>query len=289
MNAIEIDNLSKTYSTKRGAKVEALKGINLNVDCGEVFGFLGPNGAGKSTTIKILMGLIRASGGSARLMGKSVGSHLSRCCVGFLPENPAFYDYLNGDEYLRFVGGVFDMDASRLRSRSEEVLRRLDLWDARGRIIRSYSKGMVQRLGIAQVLLHDPDIYLLDEPMSGLDPVGRALVKQIIVELKQNGKTVFFSTHITSDVEEVCDRLGIIVEGELKRIEGVESILTQGIEGYDLRFRRKGSKEESRQFVTVAQLTAALESFRERGEEVILVEPRREGLENFFLSILKEG
>jgi ABC-2 type transport system ATP-binding protein len=222
-------------------------------------------------------------------MGISIGNHKSRRNVGFLPENPAFYDYLNAEEYMHFVGGAFGMDRTRLRLQSEEVLRRLDLWDARRRVIRSYSKGMVQRLGIAQVLLHDPDLYLLDEPMSGLDPVGRALVKQIIVELKQKGKSVFFSTHITSDVEEVCDRVGIIVDGELKRIAKVESILTEGIEGYVLRYRKQGSKEENRQFAAVCDLTATLTSIHDRGDEVFLVEPLRKGLEDFFLAIIKKG
>ena len=219
MKALETQGLVKTYRGKKRVLVEALKGVDLSVASGEVCGFLGPNGAGKSTTIKILMGLIAPTSGSASIMGIDARQHQARRAVGYLPENPAFYDYLSAEEYLGFVGGVFGMEASRLRARSEEVLRRLELWDARKRQLRGYSKGMVQRLGIAQTLIHEPEIYILDEPMSGLDPIGRALVKELLLELKQKGKSVFFSTHVTSDLEEVCDRVAIINQGELK-VEG---------------------------------------------------------------------
>ena len=235
MKAIEIKNLSKTYQGKKRQKLVALDGLCLDVEPGEVFGFLGPNGAGKSTTIKCLMGLIQPSAGMASIFGQSVSSPLSRKRVGFLPENPAFYDYLSAEEYLGFVGKVFGMDGAALQHRIEDVLQLLDLGEARKRRIRSYSKGMVQRLGLAQVLVHDPDVFILDEPMSGLDPVGRALVKEIILDLKAKGKTVFFSTHITSDVEQVCDRVGIITKGVLRQVETVQHILSKGITGFRIR------------------------------------------------------
>jgi len=191
MVALELQNLCKRFTGKKHQSVEALKDISLTIGQGEVFGFLGPNGAGKSTTIKCLMGLIRPTSGTASIMGEAAGSEAARARVGFLPENPAFYDYLSAEEYLLFVGRVFRMQESLLARRTEEALKKLELWDARKRPIRSYSKGMVQRVGLAQVLIHDPDLYILDEPMSGLDPLGRALVKEIILDLKQRGKSVF--------------------------------------------------------------------------------------------------
>ncbi len=236
MVSIKTVDLSKTYRGKRGSRVQALKGLTLAIEHGEVFGFLGPNGAGKSTTIKTLMGLIRPTSGSASIMGKDVASREARRHVGYLPENPAFYDYLSAAEYLAFVGRAYGMDLPLLEEKSAEVLHLLDLWEARKRPMRGYSKGMVQRVGLAQALLHDPDVYILDEPMSGLDPLGRALVKDIILDLKQRGKCVFFSTHITSDVESVCDRVGVIVKGEMKCVRKVDEITLDGITGYDIRF-----------------------------------------------------
>lgn len=286
MNAIETAELSKTFRGKRGTRVEALKGLSLVLEQGEVFGFLGPNGAGKSTTIKLLMGLIFPSQGTASIFGQNVSAPEARRRVGYLPENPAFYDYLTAEEYLAFVGNQFGMPRDLLESRTEETLKLFELWDARKRTIRGYSKGMVQRLGLAQVMVHDPDLYILDEPMSGLDPLGRALVKDVILDLRRRGKTVFFSTHITSDVETVCDRVGIILKGDLKSIERVESILSQGINGYHVRSRdRDGTTQED--FVGPEGLNATLAALKESGRELIMVEPVRRDLEEFFLEIVK--
>jgi ABC-2 type transport system ATP-binding protein len=287
MNAIEIEGLEKTYRGKRFARVDALRGVNLTIHEGEVFGFLGPNGAGKSTTIKILMGLIKSSQGSATILGTPVQNWTARRAVGYLPENPSFYDYLSADEYLRFTGSVYGMEPATMRDRIDLILKRLDLHESRRRLVRTFSKGMVQRLGIAQVLLHDPAVYILDEPMSGLDPVGRALVKEIILELKQMGKTVFFSTHITADVEEICDRVGILVKGELKRVERVDSVLTSGIVEYQVRYRLPNQQEEQCRIVSADQLVTTLGSLREEGNDVILVEPRSKRLEHFFLSVVR--
>lgn len=287
MHAIEMENLSKTFKGKRGSKVEALMGLSLQVGKGEVFGFLGPNGAGKSTTIKTLMGLLRPTMGAARIMGVEVTSHLSRRHVGYLPENPAFYDFLTAEEYIRFVGKTFDMPDSLLSARADEVLKILELWDARKRPMRSYSKGMVQRVGLAQVLIHDPDVFILDEPMSGLDPLGRALVKQIILDLKTRGKTVFFSTHITSDVETVCDRVAIIVNGTLQRVERVETILTEGIVGYMVRLKGKGGTGHRELQIAKDELSAFMVKAQADGEEIALIEPNRKSLEEFFLDIVR--
>jgi ABC-2 type transport system ATP-binding protein len=288
-NPIEIKNLYKTFRGKKGVRINALKDLSLTVEPGEVFGFLGPNGAGKSTTIKTLIGLIRPSAGTARIMNNPVDSHICHKKVGYLSENPSFYDYLNADEFLMFVGRSFGMDRVCINEQGGRILKRLDLDGSRKRLIRSYSKGMVQRLGIAQCLLHDPDLYILDEPMSGLDPIGRALVKEIIKELKKSGKTVFFSTHITTDVEEICDRVGILVKGELKYVGRIESILASGVNEYKVSFKNDDSLEEKRVIVSVGELAATLMSLQKESAEILLVEPCRNTLENFFLNIVRNN
>jgi len=287
MNAMEISGLSKTYKGKKAARVEALKNLHLTVEQGEIFGFLGPNGAGKSTTINTLVGLICPTAGTATIMGIDISSHEARRHVGYLPENPAFYDYLSAEEYLFFVGKAFSIPETLLREKSEQVLKLLDLWDARKRPIRSYSKGMVQRVGLGQVLIHDPDVYILDEPMSGLDPIGRALVKDVLLDLKARGKCVFFSTHIIADVETVCDRVGIILKGELQRVERVETIMTEGIIGFHLTVREKRTDSTSERYVAKDELSAVMRELQAAGSEISLIEPKRKNLEDFFLDIVR--
>lgn len=289
MHAIEIKGLSKIYKGKRGAKVVALEGLNLEIGKGEIFGFLGPNGAGKSTTIKALMGLIRPTAGSAQILGVDISSADARNNVGYLPENPALYDYLSAEEYLQFVGRMFAMQPPALKHKIEEVLQRLGLWDARKRTMRSYSKGMVQRVGLAQVLVHDPEVYILDEPMSGLDPLGRVLVKEIILELKERGKSVFFSTHITSDVESVCDRVGVIVKGGLKCVKQVEDITIGGITGYEVRYLKDGASSSCAEVISENDLAAKLMALKSTGCTLLLVEPVRKSLEEFFVDIVHQS
>ena len=299
MLAIDIKELSKTYKVKRGRKVLALDDLTLHVGQGEVLGFLGPNGAGKSTTIKTLVGEIRATKGTASIFGQPVSDSACRHRVGYLPENPAFYDFLSSHQYLKLVGSAFGMDKNLIRTESNRVLDLLDLRHAGRRPIRSYSKGMVQRLGIAQTLLHDPDLYIFDEPMSGLDPLGRALVKQIIVDLKRNGKTVFFSTHVTADVEAVCDRVAVIDSGKLLAVNQVSDLLEKGIEGYVVRLAG-GSEQLCEGLDTSIQAGGVREIFVPRddlnrfmvavaneGAEIQLMEPRRRNLEQFFLDIVQ--
>jgi ABC-2 type transport system ATP-binding protein len=287
MNAIEITGLCKQFTGKRMTKVDALKGFDLTIKMGEVFGFLGPNGAGKSTTIKLVMGLLRPTSGRTQIMGMDTSQAESRRSVGYLPENPAFYDYLSAEEYINFVGLQFKMDAALLRNRSEEVLKRLDLWEARKRPMRGYSKGMVQRVGVAQALVHDPDVYILDEPMSGLDPIGRALVKDIIIDLKKRGKCIFFSTHITDDVEKVCDRVGVINKGELLVVDSVEAILQRGVEGYTVLVASlDGTKEEL--FVEKADLQAFIQQSVINRQSIEEIEPQRKDMEAFFLEIVAQ-
>lgn len=285
MQAIEIMELGKTFKGKKGLLVEALKGVSLAVGEGEVFGFLGPNGAGKSTTIKCLVGLLKSSSGSATIMGKSISAADARKTVGYLPENPAFYDYLSAEEYLHFVGRVFQMPETQLAQRTEEMLKLLELWDARKRQMRGYSKGMVQRVGLAQTLIHDPDVYILDEPMSGLDPIGRALVKDIILDLKKRGKCVFFSTHITDDVEKVCDRVGVINKGQLLVVDSVANILQRGVEGYTVQVTSLDGQQEEL-FVEKAELQLFIQ--QSTGNKLLIekIEPRRKDMEAFFLEIV---
>jgi ABC-2 type transport system ATP-binding protein len=219
-------------------------------------------------------------------MWVDVNSHVARECVGYLPENPAFYDYLNAVEYLALVGNVFKMLRTEIEKVSERILKLFELWEARKRPIRSYSKGMVQRLGLAQVMLHDPTVYILDEPMSGLDPIGRALVKDIIKDLKAQGKCVFFSTHITADVETICDRVGVIVKGKLHRVENVQTILDEGLAGYTIRLK-KGESGIEDVYIHKTDLANFIEKQRADGNEIVLLEPARKNLEEFFLDIVK--
>jgi len=196
-------------------KVTVLHGLTLKVDQGEIYGFLGPNGAGKSTSIKLLLNFIHPDKGGIKVNGLDVSQGEYRKFIGYLPETPCFYENLTGFETLRFVGQASGMKEDAIRQRSEEILQRLKLLEAGGNLIKTYSKGMKQRLGLAVSLIHDPDIYILDEPMSGLDPMGRRLITEVIMELGEKGKTVFFSSHILSDIERLCDNIGIINKGRL--------------------------------------------------------------------------
>jgi ABC-2 type transport system ATP-binding protein len=287
MLALDIQKLSKVFKGKKLQAVVALKDLSLQIESGEVFGFLGPNGAGKSTTIKLVMGLLKPTSGTAQIMGVDSSQAASRLNVGFLPENPAFYEYLTAEEYLQFTGRMFKMPAALLARRIEESLKLLELWDARKRQMRSYSKGMVQRVGLAQTLIHDPAVYILDEPMSGLDPIGRALVKEIILDLKKRGKSVFFSTHITDDVEKICDRVGVINKGQLQVVDSVDHILQQGIEGYVVRVTtQEGLKQDT--FVEKMDLQSFIEQTTRNKELIDKIEPRRKDMEAFFLEIVAQ-
>lgn len=298
MNSLEIERLSKVYKGKKGKKVQALVDLNLSVAKGEVFGFLGPNGAGKSTTIKSIMGLIKPACGTILVNGKSYDDPTARFSLGYLPENPSFYEFLTGREYLAFVGKAHRMAKATVTREIGKVMSLLDLEAAADRAIRGYSKGMVQRLGLAQALLHDPDLYILDEPMSGLDPIGRALVKDIIRRLKDRGKTIFFSTHITADVEAVCDRVGVIVNGRLRVVESVEHIMQSGIEGYFVqvegytpdvdatRYHLALSKNQLYEgYIPKESFNAFMQEVIHTGAKVEMIETRRKDLESFFLTI----
>ncbi len=226
---IKIDGVSKEFKEGIGGKrVRALEGLKLEIGKGEVFGFLGPNGAGKSTAIKILLNLIYPDRGSAFLMDRPVVDKNVRRFVGYLPENPYFYDYLTAEELLGFGGRTSGLEKSEIKIRTEALLTKVNLGHASKRQLRTYSKGMVQRAGLALALVHNPEVVILDEPMSGLDPLGRKMVGDLILELKSQGKTVFFSSHILTDIERFCDRAGIIVKGTLRVVDTLKSFLSNG-------------------------------------------------------------
>lgn len=223
---IHTEELTKEYrSGFSGKKILALDRLNLKVHQGEVFGFLGPNGAGKTTTLKILLGFTIPTSGRARLFEEPVGNVYVRQRVGFLPESPYFYEYLTATEFLFFYGRLFGLEKQVIEEKVDLLLKQVGLASCRNLQLRKFSKGMLQRIGIAQALVNDPELVILDEPMSGLDPIGRKEVRDLIFQLKERGKTVFFSSHIIPDVEMLCDRVGILVKGKLQNIGRLGEIL----------------------------------------------------------------
>ncbi len=227
--AIEITGMSKTFGSGRKAN-QALRDLSLIITHGEVFGFLGPNGAGKSTTIKLLLHFLKPDSGNLRILGKGVGQDEFRQQIGYLSEFPFFYDHLTARETLRLSGRLSGMTRQEIKQRIPLLLERMNLSGAADRKVGGFSKGMKQRLGMANALIHDPEVLIFDEPMSGLDPVGRHMIKGLITELKAQGKTIFFSSHILSDIEALCDRIGIINNGVLLYSGGLEDFLSPGIE-----------------------------------------------------------
>src|SRR5262247_185331 len=227
MSVIEITNLTKDYEVGfwRKRKVRALDGLSLSIDGGQIFGFLGANGAGKTTTLKLLMRLIFPSGGSARILGHDIQDVSMHQRIGYLPENPYFYDYLTAREFLDYCAQIFGYPAATRRKRAADLMARVKLdekrWDTQ---LRKFSKGMLQRVGLAQSLVNEPEIVFLDEPMSGLDPVGRREVRDLIASLRDDGKTVFMCSHILSDIEVLCDRVAILKHGQLAHVGALEEL-----------------------------------------------------------------
>jgi ABC-2 type transport system ATP-binding protein len=223
MNDIIISNLSKSYGDKK-KKVFVVKDISLTVPKGTVFGFIGPNGAGKTSTIKMLVGLSHPTSGTISVGGGSPLEISTHKKIGFMPESPTFYQYLTGGEFLDFIATLFTMEGQEKENRINKVLDEVNLMHAKDKRIRAYSKGMLQRLGLAQAMLNDPEILFLDEPLDGLDPLGRAEVKKIILALKKRNKTIFINTHILGDVSEVCDMVGILDQGKLLVVDTPKAI-----------------------------------------------------------------
>jgi ABC-2 type transport system ATP-binding protein len=298
--ALETSGLSKSYPTgvlHRGRR-SALEDLTLSVPRGEVFGYLGPNGAGKTTTLKLLLGLLRADRGSARVLGVPHMERAWRFRAGYLPENPYLYDYLTPQEYLDYAGRLFGMPASERRERSAELLRRVGLAESARVPMRRFSKGMLQRAGLAQALLNDPELVFLDEPMSGLDPIGRHMVKEVILDLRGRGRTVFFSTHILSDAESLCDRVGLLRAGRLVTVGRLDDILridvshlevlVSGVDAALLERLRglKGKRalgERSILEVEEKSLGPVISAVQEAGGRILSVQPVRESLEDYFI------
>ena len=303
MAAIEILALEKTYTVGFWRKKPkcALRPLNVTVEEGEIFGFLGPNGAGKTTTLKLLMGLIFPTAGSARILGMEVDDPRMKAQIGFLPEQPYFYDYLTARELLEYYGQLSGVDSKQRSRKVDEVLQRVALPNVGGVQLRKFSKGMLQRVGIAQAILHDPKIVFFDEPMSGLDPMGRREVRDLMEQLKHEGKTVFFSTHILSDAEALCDRVAIIHQGELRGV-GAVAELTSSVHGQVelvwqgtavlASLRALGADchvtgDTVRAVLSEANQDAAIEALRRERLRLVSVTPVRTSLEDYFLQKLQ--
>jgi ABC-2 type transport system ATP-binding protein len=299
MIAIETTNLEKTYAVGFWRKMPraALRPLNLTVAEGEVFGFLGPNGAGKTTTLKLLMGLVFPTGGTARILGKDINDPAIKAQIGFLPEQPYFYDYLTARELLEYYARLSGMEPKERGRKVEAMLGRVGLKDAAHVQLRKFSKGMLQRVGLAQAVLHDPKVVFLDEPMSGLDPMGRREVRDLMEELKQQGKTVFFSTHILSDAEALCDRVAVIHQGELRGVGHVAELTSSVAAKVELIWNGSAVPAEVsalgaecrvigetiRAVLPEAQQEAALEILRRERLRLISLIPVRSSLEQYYL------
>ena len=302
--AIRLEELTKDYPGGfwRPRPVRALDGVSLDVEPGEILGFLGPNGAGKTTTLKLLLQLIYPTSGRAESLGRPAGDVEARRRLGYLPELPYFYDNLTAEELLVYFGGLFGLSAADARSRSATLLDRVGLGAARRRQLRKYSKGMLQRVGIAQALVNDPEVVFLDEPMSGLDPVGRRDTRDLIRELRDEGRTVFFSSHILSDAEALCSRVAILVQGRLVA-SGRLADLAFEILGWELIVT--GTDEGALSALGLDVVTTVgdgrfvidlpvdrppdqlLPELGRRGLRVVSLTPRHESLEEYFMRLVE--
>lgn len=304
MSVIEINNLTKDYEVGfwRKRKVRALDGLSLSIDGGQIFGFLGANGAGKTTTLKLLMRLMFPTGGSARILGHDIQDVSMHQRIGYLPENPYFYDYLTAREFLDYCAQIFGYPAATRKKRAADLLHRVKLdekrWDTQ---LRKFSKGMLQRVGLAQSLVNDPEIVFLDEPMSGLDPVGRREVRDLIAALRDEGKTVFMCSHILSDIEVLCDRVAILKKGRLAQV-GYLDELRRKTEGPNrMEVMAAGTDADSlREHLPQAEIAPTprglrididseteienvLAALRKVGGKIVSVQPVKQSLEELFL------
>jgi len=304
---VKVENIIKDFRPGFGlVRKRVLHGISFSVRRGEIFGFVGPNGAGKTTTLKILMGLIHAQGGSASILGHDISENEYRRHVGFLPENPYFYDFLTGEEFLSFYAKVSGVPAQQRRDRIGSLLEQVGLAHAGRARLRTYSKGMLQRVGIAQAIVHDPDIVFLDEPMSGLDPIGRKEIRDLILRLNGEGKTIFMNTHILSDVEMLCHRVAIIVKGEIRYAGSSQEFLASEERSADVVLARlpadavpiiedrfgvsmRGQGDHIEMRIPEKEVNGLLHLALDTGAEIVSVTPHRVSLESIFLTAVGEG
>ena len=300
--AIEIENLTKDYpfGFLDLKKKRSLEDLTMQVEDGEVFGLLGPNGAGKSTTIKLLMGLIFPTAGTARILGKPISDIEMHRDIGYLPEQPYFYDYLTAAELLDYFARFHNFGANDRRERVQTMLKKVGLETAGKIQLRKYSKGMLQRVGLAQAILHDPKVVILDEPMSGLDPLGRREVRDIILELKRAGRTIVFSTHILSDAEMLCDRVGVIVGGKLRGVGAPQDMIGVKTHAMEILFEiapdkapalplaAQATRTGDRYHVRVDEesLYASLDQLRAAGARISSVTQIKPSLEEFFMDLV---
>ncbi|MEW6776512.1 MAG: ABC transporter ATP-binding protein [Bdellovibrionota bacterium] len=306
---IQCENLLKYY--RLGfflRKRQVLHGVSFEVRRGEIFGFLGPNGAGKTTTIKVLLGLARLDGGKFSLFGHPAGSTAARRKVGFLADNPYFYDGLSALQTLHLAGRMLDLSGSQIASRSEALLEKVGLDPTAWKMpIRRYSRGMLQRLGLAQALIGEPELLICDEPMEGLDPIARREVRDLLLELRAEGKTILICTHILPDVEFMCDRIAIILKGKVERLGTLSELLTPGTKAVEvsvkglpppamerIRTQAEWVREEGGGLVytrlrTEAEAQALIKETQAAGGSVLAVTPIRERLEDYFYKLVQEG
>ena len=299
---IEIENLSKDYETGfwRKKKVRALDDLSLTVKSGQIFGFLGGNGAGKTTTIKILMSLLFATSGSAKILGHDISDIKMHQSIGYCPENPYFYDYLTARELMNYFGELFGLDSAKRKQKTEELLTKVGLeekdWNKQ---LRKFSKGMLQRVGLAQSLVNEPQIVFLDEPMSGLDPMGRREIRDLIAGLRENGTTIFMSTHILSDVEALCDEVAILRGGKLAATGKLDDLLAR--DGKDISFEVNASGVAAEtitgnvgrvttkagglsiEVASEKDIDAAIQSIRSAGGKLLSIQPIKQSLEELFV------
>ena len=303
---LELSGVAKVYRSPMMLRpFTAVEGVSLSLGRGEIFGLLGPNGAGKTTTIKMILGLTRPTRGRIRIWGREPQDRAARLKLGYLPENPCFYDHLTAREYLSLVGSLFDLPSATARRRADELLRRLSLGEDAGKPLRKFSKGMTQRLGVAQALLNQPDLLILDEPMSGLDPIGRADVKQILREERARGATVLMSSHVLAETETLCDRVAILHRGRVLEQGDVKGLLDTGVLEWEITvqdlsdtaaatLRAEGHAVEvtgGRRVVRVregAELQRTLRAFAKDEIFIHSVEPRRPSLEEHFVRAIQE-
>lgn len=309
MSAVILTTEKLTKRFRLGLKrreVRAVEELDLSVQKGEIYGFLGPNGAGKSTTIKMLVGLVTPTAGAARLFGESIASRRARRRLGYLPENPYFHEFLTPRQLLHLHGKLCGLSTTELRERIPRLLDLVGLEKAMDLPLRRFSKGMVQRAGIAQALISDPDLVILDEPMSGLDPIGRKDVRDVIFRLKEEGKTLFFSSHILPDVEAICDRVGLLLGGRLREEGKLEDLLSAGARAVDVVAEKippelslRLSQEADRvlpkgeglalTFADEARADEAVSALAEAGARILQVARHRESLEDLFMRRAEES